>query len=435
MLFESAAGVLQTPHGCAEQTISAGYANLIALQYAWIAVISSASLEKTATLNINVARNDIPLFQSADGGVRYWHTGDTPDIGVTAYALSFLLDASPIVTVDHDDIESLVQWLEKNQNPDGRWSSKTVKSDTGDRQSILLTGLVLRALAAAQKSGTKIPAKVFASAFHHVALFTDQIDEPYLLAQFILAALDSGDEKLLGKAADRLIGLARHEKDGLYWDLQTNSPFYGWGTAGRYETTGLVVSALAAWKTSHPDANEVESTMRKGLLFLLRGRDRYGSWQSTQSTVRAMRAMADAAPILGNLGGNGGSIDILANGTLVRKVQMPSDPHTAEPILVDISSVLQSGDTQLQLIPASGTRSALVHVSSSYWIPWEHTQPRTSADLRLSVKFDNLAAAIGDTIHCAVKAERVGFRGYGMMLAEVGLPPGVEVDRSSLEAM
>ncbi len=32
-----------------------------------------------------------------------------------------------------------------------------------------------------------------------------------------------------------------------------------------------------------------------------------------------------------------------------------------------------------------------------------------------------------------MKAERVGFRGYGMMLAEVGLPPGAEVDRASLE--
>jgi hypothetical protein len=32
-----------------------------------------------------------------------------------------------------------------------------------------------------------------------------------------------------------------------------------------------------------------------------------------------------------------------------------------------------------------------------------------------------------------VQAERVGRSGYGMMLAEVGLPPGAEVDRESLE--
>lgn len=40
---------------------------------------------------------------------------------------------------------------------------------------------------------------------------------------------------------------------------------------------------------------------------------------------------------------------------------------------------------------------------------------------------------MGELIRCSVKAERVGFRGYGMMLAEVGLAPGMEVDRASLE--
>lgn len=36
-------------------------------------------------------------------------------------------------------------------------------------------------------------------------------------------------------------------------------------------------------------------------------------------------------------------------------------------------------------------------------------------------------------IECRVRAERIGFRGYGMMLGEVGLPPGADVDRESLE--
>ncbi|HEX8637977.1 MAG TPA: hypothetical protein VF692_07945, partial [Pyrinomonadaceae bacterium] len=40
---------------------------------------------------------------------------------------------------------------------------------------------------------------------------------------------------------------------------------------------------------------------------------------------------------------------------------------------------------------------------------------------------------IMDEITCAVEAERVGFRGYGMLLAEIGTPPGADVDRASLE--
>ncbi len=34
---------------------------------------------------------------------------------------------------------------------------------------------------------------------------------------------------------------------------------------------------------------------------------------------------------------------------------------------------------------------------------------------------------------CTVTTERIGHRGYGMLVAEIGLPPGNDVDRSSLD--
>ena len=34
------------------------------------------------------------------------------------------------------------------------------------------------------------------------------------------------------------------KKENTYWTLETNTPFYGWGLAGRVETTALVVQAL-----------------------------------------------------------------------------------------------------------------------------------------------------------------------------------------------
>ena len=77
--------------------------------------------------------------------------------------------------------------------------------------------------------------------------------------------------------------------------------------------------------------------------------------------------------------------------------------------------------------PPSGLRESQVE----FW----HSLKAFNAELRetlaqLTVKHE---ARIGDEITCRVKAERVGFHGYGMMLAEIGLPPGAEVDRASLE--
>ncbi len=53
--------------------------------------------------------------------------------------------------------------------------------------------------------------------------------------------------------------------------------------------------------------------------------------------------------------------------------------------------------------------------------------------MRLDYKCDKLTAQTAEEITCNVEAERVGFRGYGMLLAEIGLPPGADVDRASLE--
>ena len=53
--------------------------------------------------------------------------------------------------------------------------------------------------------------------------------------------------------------------------------------------------------------------------------------------------------------------------------------------------------------------------------------------LKLKVDFDRHEAKVGEALACRVEAERVGFAGYGMMIAEIGLPPGAEVDRESLE--
>jgi hypothetical protein len=78
---------------------------------------------------------------------------------------------------------------------------------------------------------------------------------------------------------------------------------------------------------------------------------------------------------------------------------------------------------------------------ADYYLPWAeqktesdlHQQARASDALRLAIHFDKNSLPHGEEVQCNVLAERVGFRGYGMMLAEIGLPPGAEVERASLE--
>jgi hypothetical protein len=81
------------------------------------------------------------------------------------------------------------------------------------------------------------------------------------------------------------------------------------------------------------------------------------------------------------------------------------------------------------------------NVITSYYVPWAQSEATETENfkagdtraLKLKVDFDRREAKIGEAVTCRLDAERIGFAGYGMMIAEIGLPPGVEVDRESLE--
>jgi len=406
LLLESAGAILVMPLGCAEQTISAAYANLIAWRFARAAGVTNRQVEARAMANVRLAVESLAGFRSADQGIAYWRNRD-PDVAVTALALSFLVDASSLVTVPPNDIDTLVAWLEQHLPKSER-----------------LAMLVARSLAAAKKAGHRVAPTSLATVYHLVATVSERTEEPYLLANFILAALDSGDDALIGDAALRLAKQAHAETGGLYWDLQSNSPFYGWGTAGRYESTGLVVAALAAWAKKHPNP-ELESDIRRGLYFLLRGRDHTGFWYSTQATLRSMQALTASSLAFGGLAGS--TVQVAVNQRLVKTLTLPQDPNATDPIHLDLR--LNPGANDLTLTPSGG--GFLMQLTTRQWLPW--TKPATTPAFRFSVTHNRQQLSAGELVRTAVKAERVGFRGYGMMLAEIGLPPGAEVDRGSLE--
>jgi hypothetical protein len=414
LLLESAEALLVTPHGCAEQTISAAYANLIAWRFAQAAGVRNALVEKRALGHVRLGVEQLEGFRTPGGGLGYWHRGDA-DIAVTAQALSFLVEAAALIPVETEKITTLIGWLAQHLPEEDH-----------------LALLVARALAAAKRAGHAVPPGALGAVYHRLASVTDLREEPYQLANFILAALDSGDDKLLGDAALRLARQARAERGGAYWDLARNTPFHGWGNTGRYETTGLVVSALAAWRAAHPAggpvASELEGPIRQGLYFLLRGRDQQGTWYSTQATLRAIQALTAASLTLGP--SSRGTVEVLVNDRLVRSLRLPVDPQSTDPVLVDLP--LPAGESVLGLRALGGKLNVLTRLTVTHWVPW--TVPATSAELRYSVVFDGQEVGVGDLVRCTVKAERVGFRGYGMLLAEVGLPPGAEVDRTSLAA-
>jgi uncharacterized protein YfaS (alpha-2-macroglobulin family) len=238
-VLEAVEGIMQRPYGCAEQTISSAYPSLLALRYYKGRAGNPPPLAARAERYLQAGYQRLLNYQGASGGFTYWGTGDA-DPALTAYALRFLRDASALISVDDEAIRKARDWLLKNQQADGRWRDpRATPPPTGPAESryeTLLTSyvarvLVARVLAARPAASDNVPsaannnaaqgaagdkassqrARELAAvnrALAYLAIRADQIDEPYLIASYAMAALDAGNAAAAAKAVERLRTLA-----------------------------------------------------------------------------------------------------------------------------------------------------------------------------------------------------------------------------------
>jgi hypothetical protein len=531
--FESVEAIMSRPNGCGEQTISSAYPSLLVLQHHARTGGGGrpGALVAKARRYVQIGYERLLSYRSADGGFAYW-AGGAPDVALTAYALRFLRDASEFVEVDAAVIEGARRWLVSRQRADGSWPAPEWVERADGRPRALLTAYVARVLAEqshatqtaprqqqqqspsaaralpadppgrppdqrpSQTQTTSQPAATAATAqpagrgaaslapqaaeqtplaraLKFLAARAAETDEPYLLASYLLAATAGGAPRAeTERAAARLRSLAREEGGAAYWSLETNTPFYGWGLAGRVETTALAVQALAAEEcglriadcgsVSDSSAKSAADTSAKlesdassnpktetrnprligrGLLFLLRSKDRYGVWHSTQATVNVLDALVLLARARDTSAGDARA-EVFVNGRSAGAAALPADARSDAPVALDLTPFVTAGANRVEIRGLKNfSDAAAAQVVTTYYLPWQHSAAdgtergtaRTSRSLRLAVSFDRVRAAVGDEIVCRVEAERVGHGGYGMLLAEVGLPPGADVDRQTLE--
>lgn len=422
---ESVEGLLARPYGCGEQTISSTYPNLMIWKFAK----PDSLIAKKAKRYLQRGYERLLGYQVADGGFTYWGGKDTSDIVLTAYALRFLNDAKSQIIVDEDVVKKAESWLIKQQRVDGSWTKRHYYETTEDAGRTKLTTTYVARSIAMRKDADKA---ALTKALDYLKTKNAEIDEPYALALYGLASLDAGNADTASVIAKQLEKFAINEDGGAYWKLETNTPFYGWGTAGHIETTALVLQLLIRESNGNPDAAR-KDLISKATLFLLKNKDRYGVWYSTQTTINVLDAFLAA------LGGESKtakqSIDVLVNGKPLESIEVA--PDRTEPVIIDLAGKLNTTDNRIE-VRGSNDASLMSQVVALHYIDWKDADlsARTvnqSRALRLDYKCDKPNAAIMEEVSCVVEAERVGFQGYGMLLAEIGTPPGADISRESLE--
>jgi len=457
-VLDAMRGIGATPAGCGEQITSTAYVSLMALELLKKAAQDKpdaanprAAIAAQARQTLLEAYDQLVDLQNPDGGFRYWKKMPS-NVALTAYVLRLLNAAQGFIEVDGSVASRARDYLVAQQTKTGAWTTLRWGFRNGAETEVEvedtdLTAYVARALAGAKPDTSAKDAEKQKKAEAALKLALDFLEaridawsDAYLAGNYAIAAVESERGEHVENARALLTTLAHREGDTTYWNLEANTtPFYGWGEPGRIETTALAVEALAKLQARHPDADTADS-MSRGLQYLLTHKDRYATWYSTQATQNVLEALIAAIPMASE--GTGASdASVLVNGRAAGTIHLPSPQDAVGPINVELADELTKGANKIEIARSGSAAAMNASVIASYYLPWAESEATAQENfktgekraLRLSIGYDHTDAHVGERVHCSVRAERIGFRGYGMMLAEVGLPPGAEVDRASLE--
>lgn len=462
-IVDSIASVRANPNGCPEQIISSTFPGLLLLEYARRGGKVPAELKEQAARDVSHSIASLHGFQQPDGGFGYWRAKSS-DVALTAYALRFLLTARRFGAVDDRLLEGCMASLLLAQSEKGYWPVLLwwPRDKEDPRASAGLTAYVARILADTRtlggkelwavtikgKSETLSPARALSKGLKYLADSPHSTGDPYALACYALAALQA-DGTAGGPLVRQLLSVARRERELFHWAMLSNTVFYCRGLSGRLETTALAIQALrlaesrGLFRGDGPEAKSLSDRINGGTTFLLLNKDRNGIWMSGQTTVNVLEALLSALPekLSDPPATTENALRLTVNGQVVCLPPAEEAEGGASVTYVDISSCLEPKSNRIDI--QSSEELGLAHVAASWYSPWkavgelnQKARDRSALSktrLDLKVDLDRLDAGIGEPLTCRVKADRIGYQGYGMLLAEVGLPPGVDVDRASLE--
>jgi hypothetical protein len=404
-LLGAADALLERPHGCGEQTISTSYPNLLLLQSLKKSKVDAPDLRRKAMRFLNLGYQRLLGYQDSSGGFTYWGKGN-PDAALTAYAIEFLTDAADFIEVDAERVAQAKTWM------------STIPATSPGRH---------RALSMRYAVGAEL--RDFETHFAGLAREAVSVKDSYLAASLALSAIQAGKTELARPVIEELVKMALKEDGVAWWTVQgMSTPFYGWGKTGDVETTSLAVSALTAWGKAGGGVAGTAELIQRASLFLLRQADAAGAWASSQASSRALLALLE---VPGLVGGASGEFQVTVNGKPAGAVRVPGPGVLRGPIRLDLTGFLQPGAPAAVKLAGLGGHALQVQISASWYKPWQG--PRHSGSLRLETSFSRLNAETNELIRCDVSIHRP--TPSGMLIAEIGLPPGADVDRASLSAL
>jgi uncharacterized protein YfaS (alpha-2-macroglobulin family) len=411
-VIEGMDAILRMPFGCFEQTSSATYPNVLALDYMKRMKKLTPEVHAKAEGFITTGYQRLLTYEVPGGGFSWFGQAPANKI-LTSYGLMEFHDMAAVHDVDPKLIQRTQQWLAAQQQADGSWKPDTQFINEGATNRFNSDVLRITAYIGWALKDTGFRGPAVEKARQYVEGHLDARADAYTLA---VAA-----NFLQSRSAIELLMGAKTEKDDFVWWTAQETGLYSTGASAAVETTGLAVQALLK-------AGMESATASKALKYIASKKDASGTWGTTQATIMALRAVLlsmdkGAADV-------SGTVEITLNGRPAGQLVLTADNNDLLHQFA-LAGVDQQGANRVEL-RFTGKGGLAYQVAGRYFLPWD-AKPEAEP-LTIDVQYDRTSLAQNDVATATATVKSNLRQTAKMVMVDLGIPPGFDLLTEDLEA-
>ena len=418
-VIEGMDSLLRMPYGCFEQTSSATYPNVLALDYMKRTKKLTPEIHAKAEGFIANGYQRLLTFEVPGGGFSWFGNAPANKI-LTSYGLMEFADMAKVHDVDPNLISRTQQWLAAQQQADGSWKPDTqfINEGATNRYNSDVPRITAYVAWALQTTGYQGPAVEKARQFlaGHMGGKLDS----YTLAVLANFAVDYARDRAFTRQVMEQLLDARTEKKDQAWWTAVETGVFARGQSAEVETTGLAVQALLKW-------GEASATAAKALKYIAAKKDANGAWGTTQATIMALRAVLlstekGAADVRG-------TVEVALNGRPIQKLTLtPDNNDLLHQFVVSGADAKDGGTVSLRFDGKGGLAYQIV---GRYFLPWD--EKPTGEALSIKIDYDRTRLAQNDVATATATVRNNLTRTANMVMVDLGIPPGFDLLTEDLQ--
>jgi len=423
-VMEGLENILQMPFGCFEQTTATTYPNVLALEYMKKTKQSTPETQMKAEEYINLGYQRLLSFEVEGGGFS-WFGNPPANRALTAYGLMQFHDMAKVYAIDPNLIKRTQEWLVEHQQDDGSWKpdESYLHAESWRRiqnSNLLPTAYILWGLLESEYKG-----EVIQKGVNYARKHLEETDCPYTLA-IVANALVRFDKKddATEEVMEKLKNMAIEKKDTACWESKIDTITHSHGNSANIETTAMIAQALIKY-------GKHSTLTNKALTYLIRAKDNNGAWGGTQATIMTLKALLMSVGMTTEE--MDATVKISING--VEAERLGITPENSDVMrLVDLEQHTVEGTNTVQL-NVEGEGSCMYQVIGKYYMPWAIGEKPKTEPLSIDVDYDKQKLEKNDLITCNVTVVNKRPAQANMLIVDLGIPPGFEVQSEALSEL